>query len=145
MAANIAAIKDHRPATLIRVMVVDDHAQVREGLRMLLSTMPDMEVCCESDGGLRAFTEFLDHHPDVVLIDAAMPGADCIVLIEAMKRVRPDIRIITLSFNFDGELSRRALEAGAFACLIKEAGIETLVQTIRAARPCVNDSPMTYV
>lgn len=117
----------------IRVLVVDDHAVVRRGIRALLDTEPGIEVVGEAADGEAALSATLELHPDVVLMDLVMPRVDGI---EATRRIReavPEAHVLVLtSFGTDDKLFP-AVRAGALGYLLKDAGPDELIRAIREA------------
>ena len=117
-----------------RVLIVDDHLMVREGLKSLLSTALDLDVVGEAANGAEAVELVPLAKPDVVLMDLLMPvmnGAEATALI---KEAYPLVEVIALTSYADGELVERTLQAGAIGFLLKDARPEALVQAIRDAR-----------
>jgi DNA-binding NarL/FixJ family response regulator len=117
----------------IRVMIVDDHAIVREGLRTLLSEEPGLEVAGEATDGSEAVAAATELQPDVVLMDLVMPEVDGI---EATRRLRDaglPCRVIVLTSFADDRRVRDALQAGAIGYLLKDVLRPELVQAIRSA------------
>jgi DNA-binding NarL/FixJ family response regulator len=117
----------------IRVMVADDHAVVREGLRTFLRLQEGIEVVGEAGDGAEAVDEALRLGPDVVLMDLVMPELDGI---EAMRRIRaerPQIRVLVLTSFGDDEKLMPAVRAGAAGYLLKSAPPAEVVRAIRAA------------
>jgi len=117
-----------------RVLIVDDHLMVREGLKILLSTAPDVDVVGEAANGAEAVDLVPLTAPDVVLMDIVMPvmnGADATARI---KEAFPLVQVIALTSFADGELVDQTLQAGAVSFLLKDSRTEALVQAIRDAR-----------
>jgi len=117
----------------IRVLIVDDHPVVREGLQSLLSNYPDIQVAGEADTGLGALEEAALLQPDVVLLDIRLPGADGIEVTRQLRRQNPGAKIIILTAYEDDESLTGALQAGAHGYLLKSASHETLAEAIRNA------------
>lgn len=116
----------------IRVLVVDDHPVVREGIAALLGRADDMEVVAEAGSGLEAIALFRRYHPDVLLLDIRMPGMDGVAVIAQIRQDAPDARIIVLT-AFEGEEDiYRGLQAGARGYLLKDTASEELLEAIRA-------------
>ncbi len=117
---------------MIRVLIVDDHELIREGLSELLGRCDDISVVAKADSGAKALELFREHTPDVSLIDlrmAPMSGIDTIV---SLKKEHPNARIIMLSaFDTDDEIYQ-GLRAGAASYLLKDVAWEELLGTIRA-------------
>ena len=117
----------------IRVLLVDDHAVVRRGLRGFLELLPDFEIVGEADDGVRAIAEAKRLAPDVILMDLVMPGLDGIGAIAAIKRERPEIEIVALTSFIEEEKVTAALEAGATGYLLKDADADEVAAAIREA------------
>jgi DNA-binding NarL/FixJ family response regulator len=115
----------------IRVLVVDDHVTVREGLAAILARQPDMEVVAEAANGREAVALWRIHRPDVVLLDLRMPVLDGIGTIDRIRSEDASARILVLTtFDTDVEISG-AIKAGAKGYLLKDAPRETLLDAIR--------------
>jgi DNA-binding NarL/FixJ family response regulator len=116
---------------VIRVLIADDQPLVRTGLRMILSTEPDIEVVGESADGASAIDMCARHHPDVVLMDVRMPGVDGIDATRAITAGEQAPRVLVLTtFDLD-EIVYDALRAGASGFLLKDAPEDRLVTAIR--------------
>jgi DNA-binding NarL/FixJ family response regulator len=116
---------------LIRVLVVDDHHVVRQGLTALLKTVPDMSVVGEGADGEQAVALYRQHRPDVMIVDLRMPKKGGVEAIAEIRREAPDARIIVLT-TFDGDEDiYRALQAGARGYLLKDMFGEELIDAIR--------------
>src|SRR5690606_21135133 len=116
---------------VIRVALVDDQAMVRVGLRMILESEPDIEVCCEAADGADAVAMFAEHSPDVVLMDIRMPGVDGLTATAAVTGAYPEARVVILTTFDDDEYLYGALRAGASGFLLKSADGDTLVNAVR--------------
>jgi NarL family two-component system response regulator LiaR len=114
----------------IRVLIVDDHTIVRKGIRALLAEMAGIEVVGEADNGQEAVTQAETLHPDVILMDLAMPKMDGIEATRQIKASQPESRILVMtSFAADDKVFP-AIKAGALGYLLKESAPEDLVQAI---------------
>lgn len=118
---------------MINVMICDDHAVVRMGLERLIATFPEMHVVASVPDGRDAVEAVLSAHPDVVLMDLAMPGIDGIEATRRVLEAAPDVRVVILTSFLDRERIMGALEAGAIGYLMKDANPEELASGIRAA------------
>jgi len=115
----------------IRVLLADDHALMREGLRALLTTIPDIEVVGEVGTGREAESLILQLDPDVVLMDIAMPDLNGIEAARLIHLKCPAVRIVMLSMHATAEYVYRAFEAGASGYLLKEAASEEVITAVR--------------
>jgi two-component system, NarL family, response regulator NreC len=116
----------------IRVLVVDDHAVVRAGLRRVLDAEVDIETVGEAPNAERAVFEALESKPDVVLMDIVMPGKTGIEGMPALLQAVPGIRVLMLSMQDDPHYVREAFDAGASGYVLKEAADTDVVDAIRA-------------
>ena len=117
---------------MIRVLVVDDHAVVRSGLRRLLDAEEDIETVGEAPDADRAVFEAIANKPDVVLMDLVMPGKGGIEGMPAVLQAVPDAKVLVLSMQDDPRYVREAFAAGAAGYVLKEAADTEVVQAIRA-------------
>jgi two-component system invasion response regulator UvrY len=115
----------------VRVMLVDDHAVVRMGFRLLLEGALDIRVAAEADSGEEAVRAFPEVKPDVVVMDISMPGIGGIEAIDRILAREPQARILVLSAHEDAMHARRVLKAGAVGYLTKRSAAEELIQAIR--------------
>jgi DNA-binding NarL/FixJ family response regulator len=116
----------------IRVLIADDHPLMREGIAALVASQADMLVVALAADGALAVAEFEHHRPDLCLLDLQMPGSDGVAAIHAIRKLRPDARIIVLTtFGGDARVAA-ALRAGAAAYLLKDVLGAELVATIHA-------------
>ena len=117
---------------MIRVMAVDDHPLLRDGISALLANQTDMELVAEASTGREALDLFRTHHPDITLMDLQMPEMSGIDTISAIRGEFPDARIIMLT-TYAGDVQvSRALKAGARGYLLKGLLRKELLETIRA-------------
>jgi two-component system, NarL family, invasion response regulator UvrY len=114
-----------------RVMLVDDHAVVRMGFRLLLQATDDIEVVAEADSGESACQRVPEIRPDVVVMDIAMPGMGGIEAVKRLLAHDRELRILALSAHEDTSHPRRALKAGALGYLSKRGAPEALIEAIR--------------
>jgi DNA-binding NarL/FixJ family response regulator len=116
----------------IRILVVDDHALVREGIAVLVATQPDMTLVAEASNGREAIQQFRTHRPDITLMDLQMPEMNGFDAIVAILGEFPDAKIVVLT-TYKGDVQiLRAMKAGAKGYLLKTTFHKELVETIRA-------------
>jgi DNA-binding NarL/FixJ family response regulator len=116
----------------IRILAVDDHALLREGIAALVADQPDMKIVAEASNGREAIEQFRAHNPDITLMDLQMPEMNGIDAMIAVRSEFPDARFIVLTtYSGDVQVSR-ALKAGARAFLLKSLLRKELLDTIRA-------------
>ena len=115
----------------INVMLVDDHAVVRMGFRMLLETAADIKVIAEAENGEQAVKLYMEHQPDVVVMDITMPGIGGLEAIERIMAKDSAARILVLSAHEDSVHPKRVLNAGAMGYLTKRSAAEELIKAIR--------------
>jgi two-component system invasion response regulator UvrY len=115
----------------IRVLLVDDHAVVRAGYRVLLQNTDDVEVVAEADSGEKACRAFADLQPDIVVMDLTMPGMGGLQAIRRMVARDPNARILVFSMHEDTVFVEQALQAGAQGYITKSSAPEILVEAIR--------------
>jgi NarL family two-component system response regulator LiaR len=118
-------------ADRIRVLLVDDHQVVRQGLRAFLQLQPDVEVVGEAAGGSAAVAAAAAGRPDVVLMDLVMPEGDGIAAIRALAEAAPGARVVVLSSFADDERIFAAMQAGAAGYLLKDVDPDALAEAIR--------------
>lgn len=115
----------------IRVLVADDHAIVREGLRWLIATEPGIELVGEARDGDEAVRQARELQPDVILMDLVMPRKDGIEAIDEIKRDDPEARILVLTSFAEDERVFSAIKAGALGYLVKDSSPQDLLRGIR--------------
>jgi len=118
---------------MIRIVIVDDHAIVRQGLRFLLEKQTDMEVVGESKDGVQGVALVANLLPDVVLLDLLMPQMDGITAVRRIKQSTPNTHIIILTSFYEDEQIFSAIKAGALSYLLKDTSPEALVDAVRVA------------
>lgn len=115
----------------IRVLLVEDHAVVREGLRLLLESQQDFDVVGEAGDGLSALEKAQHLQPDVVLMDISMPGMNGLEATHLLKKRHPRIQVLALTGAESDEFFFRALEAGASGYVLKGAAAVELIAAVR--------------
>jgi two-component system response regulator NreC len=116
----------------IRIGIVDDHALVRDGLRLILSTQPDMVVVGEADNAESAFALATEHAPQVMLIDVTLGNSDGLALVRDLTARQPNLRVIALTMHQHEETVRQAFLAGAAGYIVKGAASADLLAAVRA-------------
>jgi len=117
----------------ITVLVVDDHAVVREGVRAFLVTQPDLAVVGTAASGEEALRLAAEHVPDVVVMDLVMPGMDGVETTRRLRQISPRSQVLVLTSYDQDEFIFPAIRAGAHSYLLKEVGPEELADAIRKA------------
>ena len=118
---------------MIRVLLADDHALVRHGLRMILDAEPGFEVVAEASDGLQAVAAGLSEDIELAVLDVAMPRLTGIQAARQLTEHRPDLRVLILSMHDNEQFFFEALRAGACGYILKSAAHEDLIQACRAA------------
>lgn len=117
----------------IRILVVDDHVVVRQGLRMFLGLDPELEIVGEAENGAEAIDRAAELKPDVVLMDMLMPVMDGITATSAIRSQMPDTEVIALTSVLEDEAVIGAVKAGAIGYLLKDTQSDELCRAIKAA------------
>ncbi len=117
----------------ITVLIVDDHAVVRQGIRAFLETQDDIQVVAEAASGEEALACAARHAPDVVLMDLVMPGMDGVQATREIKRISPRSQVIVLTSYHDDEHIFPAIRAGALSYLLKDVAPADLLDAVRRA------------
>jgi len=117
----------------IRVLIADDHTIVREGIRMILTAQPDIEVVGEAANGQEAIDLTRKLRPDVVVMDISMPGVSGINATKAIKAEMPEVNVLALTMHEDETSVFQLLKAGASGYVLKRGAASDLVNAVRAA------------
>ncbi len=118
---------------MIRVLIVDDHTVVRQGLRFLLESQDDIEVVAEAGDGEAAIAAVREHVPAVVLLDLLMPKTDGLTALREIKGISPATQVVILTSHQEDANLFAAVKAGAISYVHKTAGVEAVVDSVRAA------------
>lgn len=113
------------------VLVVDDHAFIRRGVRSILEPFPEWELCGEAENGRQAIEKVSQLHPAVVVMDVSMPVLDGITAAELIKRAHPEIHIVLLTLHNSQELLRRGFQAGVRGYVLKSDADNELLKALR--------------
>lgn len=116
----------------VRLLLADDHAILRSGLRLLLNSQPDYEVVGEAENGREALQQAQALHPDVLLLDINMPEIDGLSLIPMLKAAVPQVKILVLTMHEDASYLQQAVQAGASGYVLKRAVDLELLMAIKA-------------
>jgi len=116
-----------------RILIADDHAVVRSGLKMLLRSHPRFSVVAEAADGEEAVRKVNLHRPDLAILDISMPILDGIAATKAIKRAHPEVMVLILSVHKNEEYAYQVLKAGASGYILKNAGKKEIVDAIRLA------------
>jgi two-component system response regulator NreC len=125
--------EDNAGEETIRIVLADDHAVVRSGLRLLLDAEPGFEVVAEASDADGARRYVRGHHPAVLVLDLNMPGGSSLEAIPEIRAESPETQIVVLTMQQEPAFAREALGAGALGYVLKEAADEELVQAVRNA------------
>ena len=117
----------------IKIVIADDHAIVRRGLRQLLDDEDGLEVVAEAEDVESARRYLRGHHPDVLVLDLNMPGGSTLQAIPELRRAFPDTQIVVLTMQNEPAYARSALSAGVLGYVLKESADAELVEAIRSA------------
>lgn len=117
----------------IQLIVVDDHIKVHQGIAAIIDAFDDLEIIGHASNGQEAISLINEQIPDLVLMDVIMPVMNGIEATRQIHAIRPDIKILALSSFQDGDSVRAMMKAGAVGYVLKDASIDDLVHTIRAA------------
>ena len=118
----------------IRILVVDDHAVVRQGIRMMVSTEPALQIIGEANNGREAVDQARSLRPDVVLLDLVMPGEDGVEALLEIKQSYPAMKVIVLTTFADEDRINTAITAGADGYLLKDADGEALLRALHSVQ-----------
>ena len=117
----------------IRVLIADDHAIVREGLRQLLNGQTDMEVAGEAEDGRQALEKVKSLHPDVILLDIAMPHLSGLEVISLIREAAPETQVVVLSMHSKETYVQQVLSSGALGYVLKASPSTDILEAIRMA------------
>ncbi|HEX4911063.1 MAG TPA: response regulator transcription factor [Permianibacter sp.] len=117
----------------IRLVLADDHAVMREGLRLLLGTQADLQIVAEAGTGTDALNAIIDHKPDVALLDISMPAMNGMEVLRAVQEHKRATRVVLLSMHDNPQLAAEAISLGAAGYVLKGGGAADIVHAIRSA------------
>ncbi len=117
-------------SSTVTIMLVDDHAIVREGYRSLLQKQAEFEVICEAGEGNEAYNQYKQHRPDVVVMDISLPGQSGLKAIERIRQYDPTARVLVFSMHQNPSFALQATRAGALGYITKSSEPEALIRAI---------------
>jgi len=129
--SSVKILNESKGKAMIRILLVDDQATVREGLKMRFALEPDLAVIGEAGNGMEALHAAHALDPDVIVMDVEMPLMDGVTAARHLQAVLPHIGIVMLSIHGDAETRAWAQEAGAATFVEKEGAVENLLDAIR--------------
>ncbi len=115
----------------IRIILVDDHQVLRDGLKALINSEVDLQVIAEAENGQTAIDLFQELHPDIIIMDLGMPGMSGMAAIKKIRKLDADVRIVVLSMHNDREVVLRAIKAGSDGYVPKSTAHTNLLEAIR--------------
>jgi DNA-binding NarL/FixJ family response regulator len=116
---------------MIKILIADDHAIVRSGLKQILAEFPDIVVAGEATNGRETLEKLEKQHWDVLVLDMTMPGRSGLEILKDVKHLRPELPVLILTMHAEEQFATRTLKAGASGYLNKESAPEELVKAIR--------------
>lgn len=116
---------------MIQLLIVDDHAILRHGLRQVISEAPDIQVTAEAGSSQEAVRLLREHHFDMVLLDISLPDKNGIETLKMIKREKPNLPVIMLTMHAEDEFGVRALKAGASGYVTKQSAHDQLLNAVR--------------
>ena len=117
---------------MITVLLADDHAMVRDGLRYILEAAGDIQIIALASNGKEAVAQAITHCPNIAVIDISMPLMDGIEATKQIVKACPQTRVVTLSMYHTGEYVQRAINAGAQGYVLKDAAGKELIEAVRS-------------
>jgi len=116
----------------LRIMLAEDHLTVREGIKLLINSQPDMEVICEAGDGAAAIKLAQKSAPDIIVMDVSMPEINGLKATKRLKQVAPNIKILTLTRHTDDAYLQQLVESGASGYVLKQSAPSELIRAIRS-------------
>ncbi|QSA96113.1 response regulator transcription factor [Methylococcus sp. EFPC2] len=114
-----------------RILIVDDHPIVRQGVAQLINSQPDLHLCCEAENAEQAFAAMEACRHDLAIVDISLPGLSGIELIKALKQRYGDFPVLVISMHEESVYGERALRAGAKGYIMKQEAIQSILQALR--------------
>jgi len=120
------------PRRRVRLMLVDDHEVVRQGVRSLIDSVPDWQLCGEASGSAEALKKVAEAKPDIVVVDISMPNVSGLDLIVELKKLHPKVEILVLTMHDSERIVAQALRAGARGYMLKTDDGDSLIEAMTA-------------
>ena len=114
----------------IKILIVDDHDLIRQGLKSIISLDNEIEVVGEANNGIKAIEKINELSPDILLLDMKMPGLDGIEVLKTVKEMNVNLKVIMLTVENDGKVIREAINIGADGYILKESAGEQIIEAI---------------
>ena len=127
----MTAKKRPAPATAKRILIVDDHPMMRQGLAQLIGNEPDLIVCCEAENAHQALDAIQNQAPDLVLADITLPDKSGLELIKDIQAMHPGLAVLVISMHDESLYAERVLRAGGRGYIMKQEGGRKLLEAIR--------------
>ncbi len=121
------------PSQMIRIMIVDDHPQVRNALTVFLELLDDFQLVAQADNGEKAVALVEQAQPHLILMDLMMPVMDGVTATRIIRQKFPNVRIVVLTSTVELDVIQQALDAGAKTYMLKNVNLDTMEKTIRSA------------
>src|SRR6202050_3351952 len=128
---SVACKSEHQPVAKKRILVVDDHPIVRQGLALLINRESDMVVCGEAEEAMGALHVVASAHPDVLIVDISLNGPDGLDLLKTIRTTHPALPVLILSMHDELIYAERALRAGANGYIMKQEATEKVLVAVR--------------
>src|ERR1700683_3184031 len=128
---SVASKSQHQPVVKKRILVVDDHPIVRQGLALLINRESDMVVCGEAEEAMGALHVVASAHPDVLIVDISLNGPDGLDLLKTIRSIQPTVPVLILSMHDELIYAERALRAGANGYIMKQEATEKVLVALR--------------
>jgi DNA-binding NarL/FixJ family response regulator len=122
----------HKNMSKLRVLLAEDHETVREGLRLIIDSQPDMEIVGEAANGYEVLSRVPELNPQIIVMDISMPGMNGLKATRRVKEAHPDIGIVALTRHKESGYVQEVLQAGASAYVLKQSASDELLRAIRA-------------
>jgi DNA-binding NarL/FixJ family response regulator len=127
----VSSVKKKKVCTKTRILIVDDHPMMRQGLAALINNEPDLAICCEAQNAAEAMEAIATKNPDMVLADITLPDKSGLELIKDIQALHPGMRVLVISMHDESLYAERVLRAGGRGYIMKQEGGKRLMEGIR--------------